>query len=89
MVEFAQLTKKAFENYHNMPNEPAEWGATDAFGHIIEFLQHHESIDEMPGLREALQKMSAKDWETWSERFPELAKSVIEPLRRDITQHAL
>jgi hypothetical protein len=88
MIEFAQLTKQAFENYHNTPYEPAEWGVTDAFGHIMEFLEHHDSIDEMPGLREALQTMTLKDWETWSERYPDERNNIIEPLHREITQHA-
>jgi hypothetical protein len=88
MAEFAQLTKKAFESYHNIPYEPAEWGMTDALGHITEFLDHHESIDEMPGLREAMQKMSLKDWEIWNQRYPEHRQSIIEPLHRAIMSQA-
>jgi hypothetical protein len=86
MNEFANLTKKAFEAYHDMPYESAEWGLTDALGHIMEFMAHHDHIDEMPGLREAMQAMSPKDWENWRMRYPEHQESLIDPLQREITQ---
>ena len=88
MIEFAVQTKKAFENYHNTPYESTEWGPTEAWGHVVEFLQHHDSIDEMPGLREALQKMSPKEWETWRTTYPDLREGVIDPLYQAITQQA-
>jgi hypothetical protein len=88
MNEFAQLTKKAFEAYHNIPYESAEWGLTEALGHIMEFLAHHDSIDEMPGLRAAMATMTASDWENWRTRYPEHLRSLIEPLQREIAAHA-
>lgn len=87
MNEFGQLTKKAFENYHNTPYE-SEWGFTEAIGHIMEFLDHHDSINEMPGLREALQSLSLKDWENWYTRYPEHRDTIIEPLHREIVEHS-
>jgi hypothetical protein len=86
MNEFAQLTKKAFEDYHNTPYEPAEWGLTDALGHIMKFLARHNSINEMPGLREAMEAMTPKEWEIWRERYPEHRRSMIEPLERELTK---
>jgi hypothetical protein len=86
MNEFAQVSKKVFEGHYNTPYEPAEWSVTDALGHIMEFMAHHESIDEMPGLHEALQKMSAKDWEIWRTRYPEHVRDLIDPLQKKITQ---
>jgi hypothetical protein len=71
MGEFAQLTKQAFENYHNAPNEPAVWGLTDAFQHIVEYLAHDHAIEEMPGLPEALQALTPNEWATLRERYPE------------------
>jgi hypothetical protein len=86
MDKFATLTKKAFEGYHNIPYEPAEWGLTDALGHIMEFMARHDDIDEMPGLREALQAMTPKEWENWRMRYPEHAERLIDPLQREIAQ---
>jgi hypothetical protein len=88
MVKFADLTKKAFENYHNTPYEASKWGPTEAWGHIVEFLEHHDSIDDMSGLREALQNMSPKDWETWRTKYPDLRERIIDPLYQEITQQA-
>jgi hypothetical protein len=88
MSKFTQLTKKAFEDYHNTPYEPAEWGETDALGHIMEFMAHHDSINEMQGLREALQAMTPKEWETWRLRYPEHQKSLIEPIAQEITHRS-
>lgn len=86
MNEFANLTKRAFENYHDMPLEPAEWGLTDALGHIMEFMAHHHSIDEMSGLRQAMQTMTPKEWENWRMRYPEHLENLIDPLQREIAQ---
>jgi hypothetical protein len=83
MSNFGQLTKKAFENYHNTPYEGAVWSLTDAIGHIMQFLEHHDSIDEMPGLREALRSLSTNEWEIWRERYPEDVERVIAPLQRE------
>ena len=88
MNEFAKLTKQAFENYYNAPFEPAEWGLTDTVGHIMKFLENHDSVDDMTGLREALYTMSLKDWESWYDRYPEHRESIIEPLHREIAEHA-
>ena len=85
MENFAQLTKQAFEAYHNMPYPPAKWSFTDAVGFIMEFLEHHDSIDEMPGLREAFQAMSPTEWESWRERYPEERTKLIDPLHAEIT----
>ncbi len=84
MKDFAQLTKEAFEAYHNMPYEPAQWTLTDALGHIMQFLEHHDSIDEMSGLRNALKAMTPAEWDAWAERYPEAREAVVEPLRREI-----
>ncbi len=81
MSDFAQLAKQAFENYHGMPIEPGVWGLTDAFQHIVEFLNRHESVSEMPGLTEALQAMSDNEWDSLRERYPE-HRRMIDSLRR-------
>jgi hypothetical protein len=81
---FVQLTKAAFEAYHNMPYEPAVWTLPDALGHIMQFLEHHDSIDEMPGLREAFHAMTPTEWEAWAEHYPEARTRMIEPLRQEI-----
>lgn len=47
------------------------WGLTDAFQQIVAFLDRHDSVDEMPGLAEALQEMSDGKWESLRERYPE------------------
>jgi len=86
MSKFTQMTKAAFENYHNTPYESAEWTLTTALGHIMEFLQRHDNIDEMPGLREAMQAMTPTEWESWHERYPEERNALIEPLQRNIGQ---
>jgi hypothetical protein len=88
MTEFAQLTKETFEAYHNIPYEPAVWGFTDAVGHIMEFLAHHDSIDEMPGLREAMYTMTPGDWENWRKRYPEHRLGIIDPLYREIAERS-
>ncbi len=82
MSSFATLAKQAFEAYHNAPQEPAEWGLTDAFQQVVQFLEHHDSVAEMPGLPEALQAMTPNEWETLRERYPEHRRKVIDPLRR-------
>jgi hypothetical protein len=85
MKDFAQLTKAAFEGYHNMPYEPAHWTLPDALGHIMQFLEHHDSIDEMSGLRQAIAAMTPTEWEGWAERYPEARANIIEPLRQEIS----
>jgi hypothetical protein len=85
-MSFGERTKKVFEAYHNTPYEGTNWGLTDALGHIMQFLAHHDSIDDMPGLREVLATMSAKEWETWYERYPEHRDTIIEPLYRGIVE---
>jgi hypothetical protein len=85
MQDFPQLTKTAFENYHNMPYEPAKWTLTDALGHIMQFLEHHDSIDEMSGLRQAIAAMTPTEWEEWARRYPHARANLIEPLRQAIT----
>ena len=85
MNEFCRLAKVAFESYHNAPYPPAEWGLTDALGYVMEFLSHHDSVDEMPGLRQAMQKMSPQDWENWRTRYPEHEATLIAPLHQEIT----
>ncbi len=82
MSTFAELAKKAFEAYHNAPQEPAEWGLTDAFQQVVQFLAHHESVAEMPGLPEALQAMTPSEWETLRQRYPEHRRKIIDPLQR-------
>jgi hypothetical protein len=52
----------------------------------MEFMAHHDDIDDMPGLREAMQTMSPRDWENWHMRYPEHWESLIEPLQREIAQ---
>ncbi len=84
MQDFAQLTKQAFEEYHNMPYEPANWTLTDALGHIMQFLEHHDNIDEMSGLRAALHTMTPTEWEAWRERYPAASDSIVEPLHQEI-----
>jgi hypothetical protein len=86
MNTFAERTRQVFENYHNTPYEGMEWGLTDALGHIMEFLAHHDSIDDMPGLREVLSTMTAKEWESWQQRYPEHSDSIIYPLYREIVE---
>lgn len=84
MLNFPRLTKKAFENYHNAPVAPKEWGFTDAIGHIMEFMERHESIDEMQGLRKAVESMKESDWKNWRERYPEHQATLIDPLYEDV-----
>ena len=85
MQDFAQLTKTAFENYHNTPYEPAEWTLTDALGHIMQFLEHHDNIDEMSGLRQAIAAMTPTEWDEWAERYPQARTDLIAPLRHALT----
>jgi hypothetical protein len=88
MSKFTQLTKQSFENYHNTPYESAEWTLTTALGHIMEFLAHHDNIDEMAGLRDALHAMTDSDWENWYARYPEERATLIEPLHTEIAQQS-
>lgn len=85
MGKFEHLTKQAFEAYHNMPYPPAQWSFTDAVGFIMQFLEHHDSVDEMPGLRAALQAMTPTDWATWRDRYPEARAELIDPLHAEIS----
>jgi hypothetical protein len=84
MSEFTKLTKQAFDGYHDAPHEPAEWSLTDALGHIMIFLERHDSVDEMPGLRQAIEAMTSNEWENWRTRYPEHLADIIEPLQREI-----
>jgi hypothetical protein len=86
MSEFASLAKRAFEEYHNAPLEPAEWSLTDAYGHVVVFLKRHDTIDEMPGLRAAFQAMTPSEWESLRERYPEDVRTIIAPIQRDAGQ---
>lgn len=86
MNKFTQLTKKAFEAYHNAPLEPAQWSLTDALGHVMNFVARHDSIHEMPGLAEAIQAITPRDWENWRTRYPEYQESIIDPIEREITE---
>jgi hypothetical protein len=86
MSDFANLAKRAFEGYHDAPLEPATWALTDAYGHVVEFLKRHDSIDEMPGLREAFQAMTPAEWESLCTRYPEDVQTIIAPVQRDVNQ---
>jgi hypothetical protein len=54
----------------------------------MEFLAHHDNIDEMPGLRDALHAMTDSEWENWYERYPEERAALIEPLHTEFTQQS-
>ena len=86
MSEFTTLTKQVFDDYHGAPLEPAEWSLTDALGHIMLFLERHESVDEMPGLRAAIETMTPGEWENWRTRYPEHVADMIEPLERELAR---
>jgi hypothetical protein len=86
MSEFNRLAKEAFESYQSVPYETQEWLLEDTFGHLMEFLARHDSIHEMPGLRQALQAMSPEEWDLWRMHYPEYVKSIIEPIHKEVTQ---
>lgn len=86
MSEFTTLTKQVFDDYHGAPLEPAEWSLTDALGHIMLFLERHESVEEMPGLRAAIETMTPDEWENWRTRYPEHVADMIEPLERELAR---
>jgi hypothetical protein len=86
MSKFTQLAGKAFDDYHNTPHASEKWSLTDAYGHVVEFLCHDHTVEEMPGLKEAFAAMTPGEWDSLRQRYPEHVRTLIDPLQREVGQ---